>query len=278
MPSRFDPNNVHGLRIKKVCNQYFAIFTMERKPPSLKSKERIIALDPNHKNLAYGVSSGGEAIEILNPWFLKRLDRRIDVLKAKRDRCNKKSVMVPKGDGSLFWRPSRRWIYLNNLVEKTYLLRREQTKVYLYTVTNKLYKKYDVVSVGDYTPTDGGINKRMRRAMNNQSLIGRWKEILSWVAQRSGKTYFEWSEKGSTRTCSNCYHVVTEGINPCCRQWKCPNCGKSHIRDENAAKHGLMRTYEKLELPCSGHREISSRCAWWFSGLGILEISGVSDR
>jgi putative transposase len=140
-----------------------------------------------------------------------------------------------------------------------YRVRREQIKTFLYTVANKLFKKYDIVGIGDYTPSGGGISRKMRRAMNNQSLIGRLKEVLTWVAIRSGKRYLEWAEKGSTRTCHLCGYKVAEGINPDIREWTCSTCHKNHIRDENAALNGLQRVLNKLELPCSGRLEITLR-------------------
>jgi putative transposase len=115
----------------------------------------------------------------------------------------------------------------------------------------------------------------MRRAMYSQSLNRRFKRVLCWVALRSGKRYLEWEEGGSTQTCHDCGYVVADGIPPEVREWDCPGpeCSSHHIRDENAARNGLTRTLKALELPCSGRREVSSRRAWRFNGLG-LEVRG----
>jgi putative transposase len=84
----------------------------------------------------------------------------------------------------------------------------------------------------------------MRRAMNNQSLNRCFKHVLAWVALRSGKSYLEWEETGSTRTCHDCGYVVAGGIPPEIREWDCPrpDCTSHHLRDENAARNGLNRT------------------------------------
>jgi putative transposase len=97
------------------------------------------------------------------------------------------------------------------------------------------------------------------------------KQVLAWVALRSGKQYLEWEEGGSTRTCHDCGFVVVEGIAPSIREWDCPgpDCTSHHIRDENAARNGLTRTLKALGLPCSGRRGVSSRRAWRFNGLGL---------
>lgn len=127
------------------------------------------------------------------------------------------------------------------------------------------------MGVGDYVPHGGGITRKMRRAMNNRSLNRRFKQVLAWVALRSGKAYVEWAEGGSTRTCHDCGYAVAEGIPVAVREWDCPGpeCSSHHIRDENAARNGLTRTLKALALPCSGRREVSSRRAWRFNGLGI---------
>jgi putative transposase len=179
--------------------------------------------------------------------------------------------LITREDGSQFWLPSKRWLMLNARLQNVLRERREQTKQFLYTVANRLYHDYDAVGVGDYVPHGGGITRKMRRAMNNRSLNRRFKQVLAWVALRSGKAYVEWAEGGSTRTCHDCGYVVAEGIPVSVREWDCPGpeCSSHHIRDENAARNGLTRTLKALALPCSGRREISSRRAWRFSGLGI---------
>ncbi|CAB3395018.1 transposase [Kyrpidia spormannii] len=140
-------------------------------------------------------------------------------------------------------------------------MRREPTKVYLWTVANRLYREYDGVYVGNYTPHGGGISTGMRRAMNNQSLIGRFKETLKWTAIRSGKVYGEWDEDGSTRTCHVCDYEVPGGMSPEIREWTCPQCGTHHIRDENSSINGLKQVLEKLEVPGSGR--LGGRKAVW---------------
>ncbi|WP_232796680.1 RNA-guided endonuclease InsQ/TnpB family protein [Kyrpidia spormannii] len=279
LPDWFEPGMVRQLRIVKEGRLFYAVFTVERPVPARRPAGRVIAIDPNHKNLGYGVGTDGVATEIRNPWFLKILDRRIDEVKSLRDRCKRKSVRVVREDGSEVWLPSRRWKKLNERLEELWRVRREQTKVYLWTMVNRLYREYDAVFVGDYTPRGGEISRGMRRAMNNQSLIGRFKGTLAWVATRSGKVYGEWDEDGSTRTCCQCHYKVPVGIPPEVREWTCPECGTHHIRDENSSINGLEQVLKTLEVPCSGRLggqiAVKTRRAWRFDGLGIQEIPGA---
>ena len=276
-PFSLDNQEIRNLRIKKDMGEYFAIFTVKRSPPAKKSQTRIIAFDPNHKNLAYGVDIDGMAIEIENPWFLKTRQKRIDLLKAKRDKCKRRSQLLESQSGKKYWRPSRRWLFFNKKLEMEYAKRRDQTKQFLFTISHHLCRYYDVISVGDYTPRGGGINRGMRRAMNNESLIGRFKLTLGWVAQKSGKYADEWQERNSTKTCHRCQKKLEESLPPKIREWDCPNCHFHHIRDENAALNGLLQVSQKFKLPCSGHRsfEVNDRWALYFDGLGLACRSGV---
>ncbi len=264
LPPWVNHEHIRQCRIVKEGHLYSVVFSVERRLPMG------LPLRPD-KNFAYAVGTDGQASEIHNPYFLKTLEKRIDQLKAKRDQCQKKSRLITRPDGSQFWLPSHRWVMLNAHLQDLYRRRREQTKQFLYTVANRFYHDYDVVGIGDYVPHGGGITKKMRRAMNNQSLNRRFKHVLAWVALRSGKQYLEWEEGGSTRTCHDCGFVVQGGIPPEIREWDCPaeDCTSHHIRDENAARNGLTRTLKALGLPCSGRREVSSRRALRFNGLGL---------
>jgi putative transposase len=280
LPRRYTSEDIRNLRIVRDGTDFHAVFAVERGLPEGKPIFRAIALDPNHKNLAYGVDAEGTATQIANPWFAKLWQRRTCDLKSRRDSCKKQSVRVIRPDGSWYWRPSRRWLRFDRALAEVHRLRREQTKAYLFTMANRLFRKYDLVAVGDYTPHGGGITPGMRRAMNNESLIGRFKEVLSWVAMKSGKRYDEWREAGSTRTCCECGQVVEGGISPDIREWDCPRCNAHHIRDENAARNGLMRVLIKNPLPCSGRLggqpvAVLTRRTWRFSGLGVVETPGV---
>jgi putative transposase len=279
-----DVKAVKQLRIVKQAGEFFAVFNLEQ--ADIEKKEiaqlRIIALDPNHKNLAYGVGTDGRAIEIAILDRLKGMDERIDFLKSRRDKCKKQARLIEyqREDGSTHrhYQPSRRWLFFNGLLEQAYRERREQTKTFLYTLANKLCKEYDVIGIGDYTPQGSGITTAMRRSMNNRSLIGRFKEVVAWVAIKSGKVYLEYEEKGTTRTCHKpgCQYQVEGGLSPDIRQWTCPKCQTLHIRDENAAHNGMARVLEKLNMPRLGHTpvEIQARCAWQVTPSGVLELRG----
>lgn len=272
----FGQIKIKNMRIIKEGERFCAVFsvekveTKERKSPSNKPF-KVISLDPNHKNLAYGVDSEGGASEIVNFSSLYKLDRAIDKVKSKKDRAVRKSVPIYYDEKLHHYQPSRRWIYLNNRLEKLYQKRRDQTKQFLYSIANELYKHYDVVGIGSYTPRGGGISRKMRRRMSNQSLIGRFKSILAWTAQKSGRRFLVWNEYNTTKRCSSCGRIHPESIAPDVRVWSCTNCSTLHIRDENSAINGLQIIMPEI-VPCQGQRvTVSERFALSFNGHSIVK-------
>ena len=281
------------MRIVKQASIYYAIFTVTVKLPSKKPITKIIAFDPNHKNLAYGVDIEGKSIEIAAPYWLKSYDKRIDELKSKRDHCLKKSKKLTITDvqGNSIkekYVPSKRWNKYQKTLEKVLHKRQEQTKTYVYTIAHYICKKYDAIAIGDYTPKGEGITTKMRRAMNNRSLIGRFKEALQWVAAKAGKQYIEYDEKGTTRTCNCCDYSCPESLHPSIREWKCPECPANHIRDENAAINGLKKILRDLKqtgeitvlpVPCSGLFQVIERWAWRVLPSGVYKtLRGLEQR
>jgi putative transposase len=295
--SRLAGYTTRNLRLVRKAGKYYAIFSVQRSVPEKKPVKKIIALDPNHKNFAVGVDTDGKSIEIQRPYWIKQSEKRIDELKSKRDRCKKDARKVEvlddqgKPTGKTYTIPSRRYRKLDRVLEVALHKRREQTKTFMFTVAHMLCKHYDCIGIGDYAPHGTGLTKAMRRAMNNESLIGRFKDVLYWTTMKSGKHCIQYNEKGTTRTCHVCGCEVSGGLPPSVRQWTCPACQEFHIRDENAAQNGLAKILrdlnEKRELygsqvPSSGLVSIEERWAWRVLPSGVLctrsEGKTASDR
>lgn len=283
---------IRNLRINFELGTYYAVFTIQKDLPQTQPIRKVIALDPNHKNLAYGVDTNGNAIEIKPPQWLKSYDKRLDELKAKRDRCERKSrqcnIFNDKGEptGKYYYLPSKKWAQMDRTLQRALKKRREQTKTFLYTTSHQLYREYDHIAIGDYTPDGSGETTSMRRAMNNRSLIGRFKATLHWVAQKSGKTFQEYDEKGTTRTCRHCQYVEGQGIPLAQRQWRCQQCEAIHIRDENAAINGLGKVlrdlpqkYEtKVSIVSGSDLVVQQRWAWRVLPSGVVTLPQGQNR
>lgn len=281
--------DVRNLRISKENGKYYAIFTVQMIVPEKKIIKSIIALDPNHKNFAYGVDGEQNAIEIEAPYWLKSYDKKFDELKSKRDRCKRKAKRCDvldqdgKPTGKEYYQPSRRWMRLHKIYERELHRCREQKKTYMFTVAHRLCRDYDCIGIGDYAPQGNGLTTKMRRAMNNRSLIGQFKDVLSWTAIKSGKTFLQFDETGTTRTCHACDYIVPGGLCPSIREWECPGCKVLHIRDENAGVNGhrkILRDFQKIEeakvssVPGSGLVSIKKRCVWRVLPSGVATLRG----
>ena len=278
---------IRTLRITKELDVYYAVFTVRASVPERKQLKRVLALDPNHKNFAYGVDTEGRGIEIKAPSWLKKFDHRVDELRSMRDRCCRKSQKIEvldqegKPTGKTYWNPSKGWEKRNKTLNRALQKRRDQTKTFLFTLAKSVCAEYDLIGIGDYAPHGGGITTKMRRAMNNRSLIGRFKPTLSWVALKSGKLALKYDETGTTRTCYPCGYIKEGGIHPSIRHWRCPSCSSENDRDENAAKHGLQCTFEALcttgeanafPVPGSGLFQVTERWAWRVLPSGVVKI------
>jgi putative transposase len=280
---------IRNMRISKTHGRYYATFTVQVEIPDKKPIRSIIALDPNHKNLVYGVDNRKKAIEVEGPHWLKLHDKKLDELKSRRDRCLKKArkcaVVDTNGQptGKSYYLPSRQWSKRHERYERELHRCREQKKTYMCTVAHSLCRDYDCIGIGDYAPQGDGLTRGMRRAMNNRSLIGQFKDVLFWTASKSGKTVVEYNEEGTTRTCHACGYVVCGGLNPSIRSWHCPECTGMHIRDENAAINGhrrILRDLQEVEkmqvfsVPRSGHVSIEKRCVWRVLPSGVVKLRG----
>lgn len=284
-PSLLIGYEIRNLRIIKECEKFYAIFAVQVNLPQPKKIKKIIAIDPNHKNFGVGIDNEGICIEIAAPKWVKTFDKRIDELKSKRDRCSKKVKTLPVKDlqgvptGKTYAVPSRNWTKRNKTLQSALYKRREQTKTFICTVAGLLCRSYDCIAIGDYTPHGNGKSKKMRRAMNNRSLIRRFKDAVSWTAKKLGKIYIEYDEKNTTRQCSSCDYCHEASLCPSIRKWQCPGCQTIHMRDENSAQNGLRKVlrdfpenYETIVSTVSGSDlvPVLERWAWSVLPSGVI--------
>ena len=223
----------------------------EEKKVEIPKECRWIAIDPNHKNFFVGVDDQGESIEFQKLKMIKYWDTRIDILKSKRDVCEKNYRKRKSKQGRSYTVHSPRWNRINEALKKAYQKRREQIKTALYTIAHWLYRKYEVVMIGDYVPTNEmAPYKTMKRSMLNQEELGKFRKILKWVAEKEGKYFIEVNEKNTTKECCICGDM--EKKEPNMREFTCKNCGTKLKRDINSAvnigkKAGYYLTVEQYK-------------------------------
>src|SRR4051812_25454590 len=193
-----------------------------------------IALDPNHKNFFVGVDFEGNSIEFKKLQMIKYWDKKIDEMKSLRDVCEKKYRKRKTKHGNSYTVQSPRWNRLNRALTIAYNKRREQIKTSLYSIAHALYRRYDLVMIGDYTPTNGTAPfDHMKRSMLNQEKIGEFRRILEWVAAKRQKYYLMANERNTTKECCVCGHM--EKKEPDVRSFICIECGTEMLRDANSS-------------------------------------------
>jgi putative transposase len=287
-----DLKGAKGVRIVKFAGRYRAIFTIEKVKKPSRQMVKVAYIDPNLKNIGHLLGTDGNSITFENTDGIKDIDRRIDRIKSKRDHCKRRSTLVEfqRDDGSVHrhWDPSPRWRRFDDALKRAEEMRRDRIKHHLYGLGNFLYRHYDVVGIGDFTPAnaDSGLGKKANRTIRNGRYLGKFRGIMTWLATRSGKHFYVRDEKGTTRTCSDCQAVVEGGIHPSIREWNCEGCGVVHDRDENASKNGLVRFVNdlvsdgligNLHVPCSGpfRPKVASRCRMAFRPGGRWKVVPV---
>ena len=183
-------------------------------------------------------------------------------MKSKRDNCKRRSIFVPLEGRKGYWQPSRKWSKYNNALKRAEHRRREQIKLALFTIANYLCKHYDKILIGDYTPSiDVAPFKNMRRSMLNNTHIGTLRNVIKWVAEKSGKTFIKVEEYHTTKECCICGDL--EKKSPDIRTFTCKSCGTMLSRDINSA---INIAKKELPLSCTdyeGNLEKPLYIAYW---------------
>jgi len=246
-----DKEKFKQMHIIKKRNDFYAMFVIEKEEDSPVTLETIretiptdvkwIALDPNHKNFFAGIDYLGNTVQFENLDVIRYWDKVIDSIKSKRDKCIKKYKVCETEYGNKYTKHSPRWNRLDNALIKAYSIRDAQIKKALFVTAHFLYRKYDLVIIGDYTPNiDIANQKNMHRSMLNQTVIGKFRRTLEWVAIKEGKYYIMADEKDTTKKCCICGNM--EKKNPNIREFTCPVCGKNILRAINSAVNIAEKT------------------------------------
>lgn len=275
---------IRGLRIIREHGVYYVVWTVRRALISRKEghraqdrdRARVIALDPHHYSLAVGVDTEGRATRYPYPPGIRVIDRGIDRLKARRDQCQRHEHMSE--GGTRYYTPSRRRAHFEALIQREQRRREGRITTYLYEIANSLCRDYDVIAIGNYAPSslagDASDVAALNRWTHAESLVGRLRQTVAWVARRSGRRCIILDEAGTTRTCHECGYVWLDGIPTKLRYWVCPGCGQRQARNINNARNLLRAAHEQLnnetnQLPRSGRLmvPVTIRRTWRSAGM-----------
>lgn len=210
------------------------------------------SIDPNHKNMFVMLDHNLNSVEFSTIQGIKQIDKEIDKVISKIDRCRKlsiKKITDEKGNyvETKITPASNRHKMLSKVLDGLRNKRREQIKQMLYTISHFLCKNYDYILIGDYTPTvDVADTKNKTRSMLNQTFIGKFRQILKEVCSKSYKTCKVIDEKGTTATCSHCGDYKHK--DPSIREFTCQKCGITFNRDINSCINIAKKGGKTLNL------------------------------
>ena len=197
--------------------------------PFTRKPVHLLYFDPGCKTALTGIKTDGTICEYdINPLRQLNLNHYIliDQLKSRRDKKK---------------RESKQWRRLSSKIRNIYARIDGQTKHYLHRMATQILADHpDVIGfyVGDWdksqTLADTGykfIDKRINRQVQNNNPIMTLVGYLCYKATMRCKEVRKFNERGTTRTCSCCGHVIAEGLSPSVRTFTCPECGFTISRD-----------------------------------------------
>jgi putative transposase len=203
---------------KAPSGKYFASILTEteelQKPISYGGK--IIGIDVGLTHLA--ITSDGSKFE--NPKFIRKSE--INLAKKQQKLSRKK-----KGSNS---RAKARIV-----VAKAHERIMNQRNDYLHKVSHKLVNENQVICVENLNVKGMMANHKLAKAISDVSW-GKLTQFIKYKCKKFGKGYIEVDRFFPSSQMFECHGTMTRIKLPLdVRSWKCPDCGKVHDRDINAA-------------------------------------------
>lgn len=208
---------INNITISKTSSgKYFASISAEVDITALAKTKKSCGIDLGLKDFC--ILNDGTKFE--NPKFLVRSERRLRLLQKSLSRKVKDSKNYEKARIKL----AKFHEYIVNC-----------RKDYLHKISLFLVKNYDVICAETLRVKNMLKNHKLAKAIQDVS----WYEFCRqleykclWYDKKFIKinTYF-----ASSQLCSNCEYKNSSVKNLDVREWTCPECGKHHDRDINAA-------------------------------------------
>ena len=185
-----------------------------------KLTNRHVGIDLGVKDFV--ITSDGEVFE--NKHFYKSQEKKITKIQRQLSKKQKDSNNRNKTRIKL----AKAFEKLNN-----------QKENYIHSVVNELLKYYDVIFMEDLNVSGMLKNHKLAKSIQEVGFY-RFKSILVDKAFNNRKqVIFVNRFYPSSKTCSVCGYI-NKGLKLSDREWICPDCGKHHDRDINAATNILL--------------------------------------
>ncbi|MEY8736375.1 RNA-guided endonuclease InsQ/TnpB family protein [Lactobacillus sp. AN1001] len=124
-----------------------------------------------------------------------------------------------------------------------------QRQNFLHVISTALIKNHDLVVAEELRSKNMLKNHALAMSISD---VG-WRtflQMMEYKASLYGRTFITVDPKNTTQICSDCGFIMgkdgSSKLTLADRKWTCPNCGKRHIRDWNAAKNILAKGLVKI--------------------------------
>ena len=209
--------------------EFYATLIADDQPdkPQLAKTKQAVGIDLNIKNGETLVTSDGEIIS-------KPDTTKLELKLHKQQKKLAKRLIMSKKLNKTVWE-STNYQKQRKLVAKTRAKIARIRKDWLHKVTWSLVNEYDSIHIEDLNVSGMARNHHLAKHIAD-SLFGEFRRQLIYKCSWYGKRLVlvdRWYP--SSQLCSNCGYRNRDTKNLAIREWDCPQCGKHHSRDVNAA-------------------------------------------
>ena len=209
--------------------EFFVTLVVDNQPdkPQLAKTKQAVGIDLNVKNDETIVTSDGEIIS-------KPDTVRLELKLHKQQKKLAKRLIMSRKLKKTVWE-SMNYQKQRKRVAKTQAKIARIRKDWLHKATWNLVNEYDSIHIEDLNVSGMVRNHHLAKHIVD-SLFGEFRRQLTYKCGWYGKQLVlvgRWYP--SSQLCSNCGYRNHDTKNLAIREWVCPQCGKHHSRDVNAA-------------------------------------------
>jgi putative transposase len=216
---------IKRVRVIRRHDGYYAQFLIDHEREEnkeLSNKQTGLDVGLNH---FYTDSTG---IQIDNPRFLRKDERRIKKLQRRLSRTKKGSQNRKKA---------------RNRLGKAHLKVSRRRNDWVCKLAQHVIQSNDLVAIENLRIRNLVKNHRLAKSINDAAWY-RFREWLEYFGRIYGVTVIAVEPAYTSQNCSNCGEKVVKTLST--RTHKCPHCGYVADRDENAAKNILKSALKQL--------------------------------